>query len=292
MVCAMSMSLWVWCSGLSALVVEGVTDEASVIRVFGAEPGRSGAVPGVRAPDGAGAWLPRAGGRGRAGGRTAGRGVSAGRPPGCPCSAARGRPSVSRFRRRGALPASRQPPGRPTQLLIQDCAARSLAEVRSHAACWAPAVNPAPARGRARAAPASAGRGSTICSTKASACSNAPATTIVLNTVKRYAHEGGNQRPLQPRYKPTLVVPYRDHLRARRVRAPAAPVLQLFREIEELGYTGSLNLLYRYITQGAPRASSRSPPRSVSPASCSPAPTTCATSTPHYYGYSPKPAPS
>jgi transposase len=27
-------------------------------------------------------------------------------------------------------------------------------------------------------------------------------------------------------------------------------VLQLFREIKELGYTGSLNLLYRYITQG------------------------------------------
>ncbi|WSQ15029.1 transposase [Streptomyces sp. NBC_01231] len=28
------------------------------------------------------------------------------------------------------------------------------------------------------------------------------------------------------------------------------PVQQLFREFKELGYTGSLNLLYRYITQG------------------------------------------
>ncbi|BBC28817.1 hypothetical protein SGFS_001080 [Streptomyces graminofaciens] len=53
-----------------------------------------------------------------------------------------------------------------------------------------------------------------------------------------------------PRCKPTLVDPYRDHLRTRRAEDPAVPVLQLFREIKELGYTGSLNLLYRYITQG------------------------------------------
>lgn len=53
-----------------------------------------------------------------------------------------------------------------------------------------------------------------------------------------------------PRYKPTLVAPYRDHLRTRRAEDPAVPVLHLFREIKELGYTGSLNLLYRYITQG------------------------------------------
>nr|QIZ00601.1 hypothetical protein HEP87_51105 [Streptomyces sp. S1D4-11] len=53
-----------------------------------------------------------------------------------------------------------------------------------------------------------------------------------------------------PRYKPTLVDPYRDHLRARRAEDPAVPVLQLFRKIKELGYTGSLNLLYRYIAQG------------------------------------------
>lgn len=53
-----------------------------------------------------------------------------------------------------------------------------------------------------------------------------------------------------PRYRPTLVDPYRDHLRARRATDPAVPVLQLFREITEQGYTGSLKLLYRYITQG------------------------------------------
>lgn len=50
-----------------------------------------------------------------------------------------------------------------------------------------------------------------------------------------------------PKDKPTLVGPYRDHLRARRMEDPA---VQLFREIKELGYAESLNLLYRYITQG------------------------------------------
>lgn len=44
--------------------------------------------------------------------------------------------------------------------------------------------------------------------------------------------------------------PYREHLRARRAADPAVPVQQLFREIRKQGYTGSLNLLYKYVTQG------------------------------------------
>ena len=74
---------------------------------------------------------------------------------------------------------------------------------------------------------------------------------LALNTVKRYAR---NQEPQAmrraPQYRPTLVDPYRDHLRTRRSADPAVAVLQLFREIKERGYTGSLNLLYRYLTQG------------------------------------------
>ncbi|GAA2828847.1 hypothetical protein GCM10020220_017130 [Nonomuraea rubra] len=72
-----------------------------------------------------------------------------------------------------------------------------------------------------------------------------------LNTVKRYArtHKPEALRRA-PRYRPTLVDPYRDHLRERRAADPAVAVQQLFREIKVLGYTGSLNLLYRYITQG------------------------------------------
>ena len=53
-----------------------------------------------------------------------------------------------------------------------------------------------------------------------------------------------------PRYRPTLVDPYRDHLRARRAQDPAVPVWRLLAEIREQGYSGSMNLLYRYITQG------------------------------------------
>lgn len=53
-----------------------------------------------------------------------------------------------------------------------------------------------------------------------------------------------------PQHRPTLVDPYRDHLRQRRSDEPAVSVLRLFEEIKRRGYRGSLNLLYRYITQG------------------------------------------
>src|SRR5205814_7767227 len=44
--------------------------------------------------------------------------------------------------------------------------------------------------------------------------------------------------------------PYRAPLRTRRAQEPAAAVMTLFDEIIALGYQGSLNLLYRYITPG------------------------------------------
>ncbi|MGH3499572.1 MAG: transposase, partial [Nocardioidaceae bacterium] len=53
-----------------------------------------------------------------------------------------------------------------------------------------------------------------------------------------------------PKYRPTLVDPYRGHLRRRRENEPAVAVTTLFAEIKKLGYPGSLNLLHRYITQG------------------------------------------
>lgn len=74
---------------------------------------------------------------------------------------------------------------------------------------------------------------------------------VALNTVKRYARmKEPTGEKTAPRYKPTLVDPYREHLRARRAADPAVPVQQLFREIRKQGYTGSLNLLYKYVTQG------------------------------------------
>jgi transposase len=72
-----------------------------------------------------------------------------------------------------------------------------------------------------------------------------------LNTVKRYARAATAehlQRP--PRYGRTLVDPYRDHLRRRLGAEPAVAVTTLLAEIRELGYTGSANLLVRYLNQG------------------------------------------
>jgi transposase len=74
---------------------------------------------------------------------------------------------------------------------------------------------------------------------------------VSLNTIKRYARAGEPERLQRaPQYRPTLVDPYREHLRRRRDEEPAIGNLQLFREIKALGYAGSMNLLVRYITQG------------------------------------------
>lgn len=74
---------------------------------------------------------------------------------------------------------------------------------------------------------------------------------LALNTVKRYARISEPERLVRaPKYRPTLVDPYREHLRHRREIDPAVPVQRLFEEIKQLGYTGSLNLLHRYINQG------------------------------------------
>jgi transposase len=74
---------------------------------------------------------------------------------------------------------------------------------------------------------------------------------LSLNTIKRYARTREPERLQRtPQYRPTLVDPYRDHLRRRREQEPAVGNLQLFREIKALGYAGSMNLLVRYITQG------------------------------------------
>ncbi len=74
---------------------------------------------------------------------------------------------------------------------------------------------------------------------------------LSLNTVKRYDRASEPERLQRvPKYRPTLVDPYRDHLRKRRSEEPGVPVQQLLREIHELGYPGSSNLLVRYLNQG------------------------------------------
>jgi Transposase len=74
---------------------------------------------------------------------------------------------------------------------------------------------------------------------------------LSLNTVKRYDRASQPERMQRvPKYRPALVDPYRDHLRNRRAEEPGIPVQQLLREIRELGYQGSSNLLVRYLNQG------------------------------------------
>ena len=75
---------------------------------------------------------------------------------------------------------------------------------------------------------------------------------LSLNTVKRYDRASEPERLQRvPKYRPTLVDPHRDHLRKRRAEEPGVPLQQLLREIRELGYQGSSNLLVRYINQGS-----------------------------------------
>jgi hypothetical protein len=82
-----------------------------------------------------------------------------------------------------------------------------------------------------------------------------------LNTVKRYARAATAEQLLRtPRYGRTLVDPYRDHLRHRLAAQPDVPVTRLLAEIRELGYTGSANLLVRYLNQGRAHDHRAAPP--------------------------------
>ncbi|MGW5644664.1 ISL3 family transposase [Saccharopolyspora sp. NPDC003752] len=70
-----------------------------------------------------------------------------------------------------------------------------------------------------------------------------------LNTVKRYARAERVEDLLRPpRYGPCLVDAHRDHVQRR--LAEKTPVTRILAEIRDQGYTGSANLLVRYINQG------------------------------------------
>jgi hypothetical protein len=72
-----------------------------------------------------------------------------------------------------------------------------------------------------------------------------------MNTVKRYARAATAEDLVRPpRFGPTLVDPYRDHLRQRLALDPNVPTTRLLAEIREQGYPGSANLLVRYLSQG------------------------------------------
>ena len=123
-------------------------------------------------------------------------------------------------------------------------------EVAAHSACWAQAAPPR----RGKRAETTLERWQQIHDllgkgTGLLEC--ARRLDLSLNTVKRYARAVQPERLQRaPQYRPTLVDPYCDHLRKRRAEDPAVPGQRLLREIRELGYQGSSDLLVRYITQG------------------------------------------
>ncbi|OHV45345.1 ISL3 family transposase [Pseudofrankia sp. BMG5.36] len=124
-------------------------------------------------------------------------------------------------------------------------------EVAAHSACWAKA-GPAPTDGpRARTTRERWRQIHDLLDQGVGLLDCARRLNLALNTVKRYARAAEPDRLVAaPAFRPTLVDPYRDHLRRRRAEEPGVPVLGLFREIREQGYTGSHNLLVRYLNQG------------------------------------------
>nr|WP_162795779.1 ISL3 family transposase [Nonomuraea lactucae] len=124
-------------------------------------------------------------------------------------------------------------------------------EVAGHSACWAKAGPPLQDGKRAQTTRDRWHQIHDLLGKGVGLLECARRLNLALNTVKRYARVPEPERLQRaPQYRPTLVDPYRDHLRRRRSDDPAVPVLHLFKEIKALGYQGSFNLLYRYITQG------------------------------------------
>ena len=125
-----------------------------------------------------------------------------------------------------------------------------MKEVAAHSACWAGAA-PLQAGQRAQTTPERWRQVHDLLGRGVGLLECARRLDLSLNTVKRYARADKPERLQRaPQYRPTLADPYRDHLRKRRAEDPAVPVQRLLREIRELGYQGSSNLLVRYITQG------------------------------------------
>lgn len=124
-------------------------------------------------------------------------------------------------------------------------------EVAAHSVCWAKAGPPPRDGPRAATTRERWQQIHTLLDKRVGLLECARRLNLSLNTVKRYARVTEPERLVRaPKYRPTLVDPYREHLRHRREQNPAIAVLHLFHEIKALGYTGSLNLLHKYIHQG------------------------------------------
>ncbi|MEV0730611.1 ISL3 family transposase [Polymorphospora sp. NPDC050346] len=136
--------------------------------------------------------------------------------------------------------------------LWQNLCEAALSEVKAHSTCWA-AVLDAPIYDgpRARTTLDRWHQVHSLLNQGVGLLECARRLQLALNTVKRYARADRPERMLRvPKYRASLVDPYREHLRKRRTEDPAAPAAHLFEQIKALGYTGCLNLLHKYINQG------------------------------------------
>jgi transposase len=151
------------------------------------------------------------------------------------------RGSCSHPWRRGAMPELRNvdPAGpRVSRTGACGCAGRRTA-------CAGPCSGATDALSRARLFPADVPRAGPWCAGTLSTPDGAAECTIA-----QRGSGAGRTRRRVPKYRPTLVDPYRDHLRQRRAEQPGVPITQLLAEIRALGYPGSANLLTRYLNQG------------------------------------------
>ena len=128
----------------------------------------------------------------------------------------------------------------------------ALSEVKAHSSCWATVLDaPMYDRPRARTTLERWHQVHDLLGHGVGLLECARRLQLALNTVKRYARADRPERMLRvPKYRASLVDPYREHLRNRRAEDPAVPVLHLFEEIKALGFTGCPNLLHKYINQG------------------------------------------
>ncbi|PRX46801.1 transposase IS204/IS1001/IS1096/IS1165 family protein [Nonomuraea fuscirosea] len=102
---------------------------------------------------------------------------------------------------------------------------KTLAEVRSHSACWATVNPPRPAGVREQTTRERWQQIHELLDKGVGLLECARRLNLSLNTVKRYARtREPDALRRAPRYRPTLVDPYRDHLRERRAADPAVPV--------------------------------------------------------------------
>ncbi|AVZ71143.1 ISL3 family transposase [Streptomyces lunaelactis] len=128
----------------------------------------------------------------------------------------------------------------------------ALSEVKAHSSCWASVLDTPLYDGpRARTTLERWQQVHALLDKGVGLLECARRLQLALNTVKRYARADRPERMLRvPKYRTSLVDPYREHLRRRRAEDPAVPVQHLFDEIKSLGFTGCLNLLHKYINQG------------------------------------------